>query len=127
MSRRADGNRAEGFVRIYLILHGYRIHDTNFYTGFGEIDIVASKGDTLVFVEVRSKTQKSARLYGTPAESVTPKKQSFIIKSARQYMRESFLPYRKYRFDVVEVIKKPFFPEINHIKDAFYVNENNNH
>lgn len=127
MSRRADGSRAEKLARLYLMLRGYRIHNTNFYASSGEIDIVASKGGTLIFVEVRSKTEKSARLYGTPSESVTYRKQSYIIKSARQYIRESLVPYRNYRFDVIEVIKRRFFIKVNHIKDAFYVNENNNH
>lgn len=127
MSRRADGVRIERRIRWYLRFRGYRIQAANYYTPYGEIDIIASKNGALVFVEVRSKKEESASRYGTPAQSVTPQKQSRIIKSARFFLSQSFISCAEYRFDVIEVIKKKHGLSINHIKNAFYINHNNSH
>ena len=127
MSRRADGNCIEKRIRWYLRFRGYRIEAANYYTPYGEIDIIASKNGTLVFVEVRSKREQSTVSFGTPAQSVTPQKQSRIIKSARFFLSQSFISCAEYRFDVVEVIKKKHGLSINHIKNAFYINNHNSH
>ena len=123
MSRRSDGARIERIMAWYLRIRLYRIIATNFYTPYGEIDIIAKKGDTVIFVEVRSKTQKSVNLYGTPAESVNYRKQQNIIKSARHFIATCRPRAQEYRFDVIEVIRTGGKLKINHIKDAF----NNSH
>lgn len=127
MNRRWEGSRIEKRMQWYLRFRGYRIEAANFYTPYGELDIVAYKGGELVFAEVRSKTAQSARLYGTPAESVTPQKQSRIIKSAKYFLSKSFIPFDSCRFDVIEVIKEKHGLKVNHIKNAFYINHNNNY
>lgn len=129
MNRREKGTRAEKRVIWYLKLRGWRIQYTNYYAPGGEIDIVASRGGTLAFVEVRSKTEKSAELYGTPAESVTVKKQGSIIKAAKHFIRNfRMFHYSRYRFDVAEVIEKANGRiKINYIKSAFICDMNNSH
>lgn len=66
----------------YLKEKGYRILERNFRKGYGEIDIIAIKGNILVFIEV--KTRSSDR-YGTPFESITPWKLNTLIKGAKYY------------------------------------------
>lgn len=77
------------------------IVERNFRTPGGEIDIVARKGDVLVFVEVRSR---EAPDFGTPEESVTPAKRRRVVGAARQYL--SKVPpssWREARFDVIAI------------------------
>lgn len=113
-------------VKWYLIFRGYRILQTNFYAPHGEIDIIAQHGKELIFVEVRSKTEKSSLIYGSPAESVDYRKQNSIIKSARHYIKTYHCNYQSYRFDVAEVIKLQNGKiKINHIKNAFIIDSKN--
>lgn len=128
MSRRSQGAHIERRMQWYLRVRGYRIVCANYYSPYGEIDIIAHKGNTTVFVEVRSKTEKSASLYATPAESVTAAKQRSIIKTARHYITTAFLANATYRFDVIEVIRRENGRlKINHIKNAFICDMNNSH
>ena len=71
MDRKGTGVQGEQAAQDYLKKKGYRIVETNFRTRYSEIDIVARKKDTIIFVEVRTKT---SRKFGSPEESVTPTK-----------------------------------------------------
>lgn len=62
---------------------GYRIIERNYRCRYGEIDIVATKGGCLVFIEVRSKTGAS---FGTAAESVTTSKKQRLTAAAMSYL-----------------------------------------
>ena len=66
----------------YLTSLGYKIIERNFKKRYGEIDIVACQGKTLVFVEVKTRRGTS---FGTPEEAITPWKMSSLIKSAQYY------------------------------------------
>ena len=97
--RRAQGDAAEERACRHLVRSGLTIVERNFRTIGGEIDIVARKGDVLVFVEVRSRAVPD---FGTPEESVTPAKRRRIVVAARQYL--SKVPpssWREARFDVI--------------------------
>ena len=74
--RRAQGDAAEERACRHLEGSGFTIVKRNFRTRGGEIDIVARKGDVLVFVEVRSREVPG---FGTPEESVTPAKRRRIV------------------------------------------------
>jgi putative endonuclease len=104
-------------VRV-LKKRGYKILDRNFRARFGEIDIIARQGETVVFVEVKARSDKDAR-FGTPAEAVGRKKQERIIKSAYEWLRKDKKKDRPVRFDVVEVIMSDGAMETNIIEDAF--------
>lgn len=56
MKSQAKGKLGECIARIYLRLHLYKILEKNFRTNTGEIDIIAKKGETIVFVEVKFRT-----------------------------------------------------------------------
>ena len=83
---------------------------------FGEIDLVARDGDTLVFVEV--KTRRSAE-HGAPFEAVTSEKQRHISRVALDYLRRLGNPEIPVRFDIVEVIDSGGGLECEHIPNAF--------
>jgi putative endonuclease len=81
---------------------GYDVLDRNWRCRDGELDLVASRGDTLVFCEV--KTRASAR-FGTPFEAVTPTKQRRLRNLALRWLAEHGTHRRTLRFDVASVTR----------------------
>ncbi len=83
---RAKGNFAEDIACKFLIESGFSIIDRNFYSRFGEIDIIALKDGVLHFVEVKSGLD-----YESAVLNITKSKLSKIIKTAHVYMKKSSL------------------------------------
>lgn len=96
----------------YLKSLGYKILKTNYRTPFGEADIVAADGDTIVFCEVKTRLSEK---FGTPAEAVEQHKQRRYIDIARYFLMKLGRDDVNVRFDVLEV----FADAINHIENAF--------
>jgi putative endonuclease len=116
-ARRAQGDAAEDRACRHLVRSGFTIVERNVRTGGGEIDIVARKGDVLVFVEVRSREVPD---FGTPEESVTPAKRRRIVGAARQYL--SKVPpssWREARFDVIAIEGSGDSARLRHYPAAF--------
>ncbi|MEK6696488.1 MAG: YraN family protein [Candidatus Deferrimicrobiota bacterium] len=116
-ARRAQGDAAEERACRHLDRSGFTIVERNFRTRGGEIDIVARKGDVLVFVEVRSREDAA---FGTPEESVTLAKRRRIVAAARQYL--SKVPpssWREARFDVIAIEGSGERAELRHYPAAF--------
>lgn len=91
----------EDLAVTYLQKKGYQIIERNFRKRYGEIDIIAQKDDTLVFVEV--KTRKSAQ-FGTPFEAITYWKLKSLIKTAELYsMMYPRLP-KQLRIDGISIL-----------------------
>lgn len=99
----------------YLISKGYRILDRNYRTKIGEIDIIAMISGTLVFVEVKARTNIN---YGYPYEAVNWKKQNKILKSSFVYIKHKDFKDCQMRYDIVEVYLGGK-TKINHIENAF--------
>ena len=116
-SRRKKGNEAEQQACKHLQAHGLKLLEKNFTTKAGEVDLIMrddkSKGEMLVFVEVRFR--KNADFGGATA-SVTPKKQQRIIKAALSY-HQKHAPQSSMRFDVVAI--EGDNRELNWIQSAF--------
>jgi putative endonuclease len=81
-----------------LAHRGYRILETGYRFGRGEIDIVAVDGDTVVFLEVKTRFRSSPQ---TPEEAVTPAKRRQLRRLAAAYLYERHLENIKCRFDVL--------------------------
>lgn len=96
------GSTGESLASEYLTSRGFKIVLRNYRCKFGEIDIIAKDADTLVFIEV--KTRSSSR-FGSPASAVTLKKQQQISKVASHYLQKENLFDSAIRFDVVSVIQ----------------------
>ena len=77
MGKQQVGRLGEEAAVAYLRERGYRIIATNYRCPLGEIDMIAKQGETLVFVEVKSRTGKS---YGLPQESITRQKQEKLTR-----------------------------------------------
>ncbi len=111
-NKRTTGAAYEKLAAKYLVEKGYKILTVNYYTRFGEIDIVARDGMTIVFVEV--KYRKSAR-YGHPYEAVNKEKRRRIMLSALAYGKKHHILGQGMRFDIIDILKG----EITHYKHAF--------
>ena len=94
------GDFGESFAVDFLLENGYAILERNYKTKAGEIDIIASIGNTLVFVEVKTR---SSEKYGQPSEAVDYKKRKHMLSASEEYYSEA-MPYSEIRFDVIEII-----------------------
>lgn len=105
------GKKGEKAAARRLKRLGYKIAERNLKTPFGEVDIVAKKGDVLVFCEVKTR---SGDKYGSPSEAVGFQRQARYKRAAEYYLKTLKGEYTV-RFDVAEVSDG----EINHIENAF--------
>lgn len=98
----------------YLEEKGYQIIARNYYTPFGELDIIAQKDDIICYVEIKYRSSKK---YGSPLEAVDYRKQRRISKSAMyHYMTHGAAQHRLCRFDVIGIDERH---QIMHIENAF--------
>lgn len=100
MMSRAKGNLAEEQAVEFLYAKGYEIIEQNFYSRFGEIDIIVRKNSVLHFIEVKSGEDYESAIY-----NITSKKLSRIVKTAQVYMKKHGLDV-DYVFDAVVVTPK---------------------
>ncbi|TWI73270.1 putative endonuclease [Desulfobotulus alkaliphilus] len=110
---RIKGLAAERAACDFLKGAGFCILEKNFRSRFGEIDIVAREGDTLVFVEVKARSSSG---YGSAFEAVDRRKQQKILRTALFYISRNLLDDPYLRFDVISVNANG---QCFHIPDAF--------
>ena len=111
--KRDFGNTGENLATEYLEKQGYTILERNFYCKQGEIDIIAKDKNEIVFIEVKSRSNK---LFGIPSEAVTKQKIKHLFKTARYFLYKNKMLNEYIRFDVVEILIKSGKFNINHIK-----------
>lgn len=98
--RRELGKLGENFACDFLGKRGYKIISQNYRIRGGEIDIIAEDGDTIVFIEV--KTRKSL-VFGHPEEAINKRKQHKLALVAEQYLSSHELYEKDYRIDVIGI------------------------
>lgn len=103
MSTKTTGNSGERFAFSLLEKNGYKIISKNFRSFVGEIDAIAVKDDTLIFVEV--KTRKSGK-FGLPEEAVTPWKLHKIATVGEYFVKITPGMPKRRRIDVVSLVVK---------------------
>lgn len=110
------GRLGEDKAAEYLQAKGYKIVERNWYFHHKEVDIIAFDGDTVVFVEVRTRTSSDVL---HPRDSVMPLKMRYLILAADNYVRYKKLDNR-IRFDLIACIShRDGRWDIEHIEDAF--------
>jgi len=114
--RQKTGKAGEDAVCRYVLEKGMKVLARNYRAGKGEIDLVAQEGDTLAFIEVKTR---SGQTYGTAAEAVGYRKQQMIIQTAQYFIAQQDFYDRAVRFDVAEVYADGNSCSVNYIKDAF--------
>lgn len=96
----AFGKKGEEAVVQYLRKKGHKIIATNYSSRFGEVDIISSYKNILIFTEVKSRR---SRTFGAPAEAVTSKKLNSIIATSNIFMSKHRNLPEQVRYDVIEV------------------------
>lgn len=115
------GRSGEQRAEKYLRRRGYRLVARNYRCPIGEIDLIFLDGKTVVFVEVKTRTNAG---HADPQDAVNQHKQKKIGQCARYFLRQTQSEHRVCRFDVLAVVDledEPF--RIEHLIDAFTPND----
>lgn len=105
------GREGESKAQKYLKRAGWEILETNWKNPFGEVDIIARKGDVCAFIEVKTRLTDT---FGAPSEAVQNSRKLKYIRGANYYFLNKDIDCTV-RFDIIEIFKG----EINHIENAF--------
>lgn len=111
--RHKIGKIGEDIAIKYLEDIGYIIIERNFLSIQGEIDIIAKDRQELVFIEVKTRTNKK---FGMPVDAVNKTKQKHFVRTVKYYLYLKKLENNFVRLDVIEVYINKEKYEINHIK-----------
>ncbi len=113
-NRTAVGAYGERVAVRHLVGAGYAILARNWRCRYGEVDVVASLGGTVVFVEVKCRRSSA---FGPPASAVTPRKAERLRAAASAWLAGRVVPVR---FDVVSVLRPVSGPTVvEHYEGAF--------
>ena len=116
-NRRKIGDEGEDLAAAYLEQNGWLILDRNYYFEKAEVDIVATDGTFIAFVEVK---MRSGTYFGHPEEFVTDPKEKNIKKAAEAWVYERKMETALVRFDVISIVREPDQKaKITHFEDAF--------
>ena len=120
--RQKLGKFGEKTALDYLQNLGMKLLDKNYRFRGGEIDLIMWDKKVLVFVEVRTRSND---VFGLPVETINRTKRGKIVKTARHFLaKRKISPEIRCRFDIVGILNLPDQPpKINHIPNAFFVNE----
>ena len=112
------GTQGENLACRFLRKNGYKVLYRNFKgRAGGEIDVICRDRDTLVFVEVKTRTRED---FGRPFDAVNQQKQNSIARGALAWLRLLDNPDILFRFDVVEVIiVEGAEPRLEILRNAF--------
>ncbi|MCK4343410.1 MAG: YraN family protein [Phycisphaerae bacterium] len=118
--RHTLGREGERLAERFLRKRGLKMIARRFNTPVGELDLVMRDGDTVVFVEVKTRRD---RKFADPEDSINVGKQRRLAKAACWFLHHKRWDDRPCRIDVVAVIlAEGTEPEINHFPDAFAPN-----
>ena len=107
------GLEAEKLAATFLAKHGLKLVTQNYHCRFGEIDLIMQDAKTLVFIEVRLRS--NAR-FGSAGASITPQKQQKLIATAQHYLQQH--GDTACRFDAI-LMDKADLQQIEWIRNAF--------
>jgi putative endonuclease len=121
LEARSTGVRGETYAYWYLRRHGYVFIARNYmpHGMKGELDLVGYDGNTLAFVEVRTRTVKEDAA-ALPELSVTKEKQHVVVRTAQRFLAERHADKCPVRFDVLAIDNRPGQPPVVRLhKEAF--------
>ncbi|MCC5944182.1 MAG: YraN family protein [Bernardetiaceae bacterium] len=117
MHSKAIGTYYENLALEYLLNKGYQLLERNYRYKRSEIDIIASKEDVLVFIEVKFRRSDA---FGMPEESVSDAQAERILEAAEDFIENRLPSQDDIRFDIIAILKRQNQIEIKHFEDAFY-------
>ncbi|QDT43030.1 hypothetical protein Pan241w_31260 [Gimesia alba] len=112
------GDQGERTAVRFLKQHGYSILARQYRTDLGEIDIIALDGETIAFIEVKTRKNNSK---GEPFEAVTQQKQAQLTRLAGSFLKKHQLLHQPARFDIISILwlSEKSTPKIQHFQNAF--------
>lgn len=111
------GAAGELAAKRHLLDLGFKFLASNYRSKRGEIDLIFTEADCLVFVEVKTRTEGG---WTRPAAAVNARKRRLLSKTAIDYLKSVHYPRVKTRFDVVEVIMEDdTVVDIRHLPNTF--------
>lgn len=119
-SHLVTGANGEEAASNFLKSRGYTITDRNWRHGRLELDIVCTKKDETIFVEVKTRSQGSLQ---RPDEALTPNKRRTLMRAAQHYISAANLWDRPCRFDLIAVVRNNDAYHVEHIENAFDLSE----
>lgn len=110
------GQWGEQLARDYLLTHGYTVMSQNAHIGHKELDIIALRGNRMIFVEVKTRTQN----LDDALDAIDEKKINRIVRAADSFLQQFTAPY-EYQFDIIAIVGTPETGHtLTHIEDAFF-------
>lgn len=116
MEKKQLGNTGERLIQDFLKKEKFKILENNYKSKWGEIDIIAQKGNTISFIEVKTRRNK----YFPISLVVNYSKQQKIIKTAKMYIQKHNIYNKICRFDIATILLKNKICKIDYIKNAFH-------
>ena len=93
------GKKGEQLGNTYLVDQGYTILAINWRHSHWEVDVIATKNDTLHFIEIKTRRSKK---YGLPEEKVNNKKIRYLINAAEEYLYIN-PQWKRIQFDILSI------------------------
>jgi putative endonuclease len=115
-SKMQTGLEGEDAAAAFLINAGYEVVCRNYRYGRAEVDLIVNKGNWLVFVEVKTRSNCD---FGFPEEFVDKAKEDNILMAAENYIYAANWE-GNVRYDIISVLGTGFEKQIMHFEDAFY-------
>jgi len=98
MNKREIGKIGEEIAKDYLEKNGIKIIDKNYFSKYGEIDLIGFENRTIIFIEVKLRNNIE---FGSVCESVTESKIMKIYDASKDFLSNTELDYDDCRFDVI--------------------------
>ncbi|WP_339063366.1 YraN family protein [Tepidibacillus marianensis] len=117
IQRRNLGKWGEETAKKHLLNRGYLFIDQNWRTRFGELDLIMMDKETVVFIEVRTKSNSQ---YGFALESINQRKRQKLFQTAQAYLQSKKCWERPIRFDLISIDKIQGKYQLRHIKDIIH-------
>jgi putative endonuclease len=110
------GDLGEELAVEHLVKNGYDILERNYTYQKAEVDIIAQKGNTLVVVEVKTRSTAD---FGNPQDFLKPKQIKRLVMAVDAYINENDLDV-EVRFDIIAIVIEGKTVDLEHLEDAFY-------
>lgn len=110
------GLAGEELAERWLRLRGWRVLQRRYRSGHRDIDLIAERGGTVAFVEVKARHGGG---FGGPVQAVNWKKQRELARSANVWIDRHGRPGEQYRFDVIGVLLEGNRVRVRHVENAF--------
>lgn len=119
-AKHETGKQGETLAADFLARSGYDILRRRYRCRNGEIDIIAEKENTIVFVEVKTVHESAGSGFGEPEEKISRYKQNALRRCAEHYLWKEQISGKDCRFDLVTVRLSDQSPDIRHMENIIF-------